>query len=67
MSDSGFMNTKLSDIYVPTDESFSYELNKTLAQEGALFDFPVKETYHRRERLLSGDDLNTVNFENVNT
>ena len=67
MSDSGFMNTKLSSIYEPTDNNFSLELNPTLAQEGALFDFPVKGTYHRKEKLLSEDDLNAIDFENVNT
>lgn len=61
MSDSGFMNTKLSDIYVPTDESFSQKLNKTLTQEGALFDFPIKETYHRRERILNGEEFGNDN------
>jgi hypothetical protein len=55
------MNTKLSDIYTSESDELKKNLDVTLTESKAAFNFPTQKTYHRRERVLNGEEFDNDN------
>lgn len=57
MDQTNFMNTKLSDIYTSESDELKKNLDVTLTDSKAVFNFPKQKTYHWRGRVLNDENF----------